>query len=66
MLKVPEWNALLAKNNISPIDIDQCQFGTPWKKATRLICSRIDDAGPLVNRGRCAGKKGICSRTGRR
>ena len=63
MLKVPEWNSCLWRGHVELVDVDQCMFGTPWRKATRFVCSRVAvDA--LQARTRCLGPAGICYRTG--
>jgi len=43
------------------VDLDMCQYGTPWKKPTRLLvfCRHADQ----VNFQCCAPKKGLCSAT---
>ena len=41
---------------------DFCQFGQPWRKATRFLCSFSGVA--HVDR-RCSGCKGICSKGGK-
>jgi hypothetical protein len=44
------------------IDVDQCAFGRPWKKTTRLafFCCEDADLGRL-HAARCSGRGGWCS-----
>ena len=41
--------------------VDYCQYGSPWRKRTRLLCLHIASTPSMCRR--CAGKQGICSRT---
>ena len=43
--------------------VDQCQHGTPWMKATRLLFGNLDPCGVARLSRRCAGPRGTCSRT---
>ena len=51
--------------DVCEVVTDQCGFGTPWRKRTRLMCVRIstDDARSLVRR--CSGRSGRCSFSGK-
>ena len=58
------FGRLLEKEHIEFVVLDQCQYGTPWKKATGLLCSRIDSTARLGHR--CGGlRNNKCSRTGK-
>jgi len=41
---------------------DLCQWGTPWKKATRMVVGHAD---PAMPHRRCRRCKGLCSRSRR-
>ena len=58
---LPAFDALRRKAHVEFIVFDQCMYGTPWKKATALLCSRIDNSARLSHR--CSGRRGTCSRT---
>ena len=58
---VPAFSSLRRKAHIEFVILDQCQLGTPWRKATGLLCSRIDNTARLAKR--CVGRRGLCSRT---
>ena len=45
------------------ITLDQCRFGTPWRKRTRMLLLHCCSVHCLDRR--CAGRKGLCSTTGR-
>ena len=56
------FNKLQRLPHVELLFLDQCQYGTPWKKSTALLCSRIDCQQRLTKR--CAGnKRNLCSRT---
>ena len=55
---------ILRKHHIVALDLDQCQYGTSWRKSTRLICSRIDPCSFSRLTRRCVkDRQGRCSRT---
>ena len=57
-------SALIKSGIASVCDLDQCQYGTPWRKRTRFAAWCV---GPLDSIARlCSGKRGLCSRTGQR
>ena len=63
--RIPEIAALYSFPNFKFAVLDQCQFGTPWRKRTRLLMGNVcsDDAYSLERM--CRGHRGgICSRTG--
>ena len=53
---------VLGRGRVIYVDVDQCAFGRPWKKTTRLAftCCHDADFGRLMS-ARCAGKGGWCS-----
>ena len=53
---------VLARGHVVFLDVDQCAFGRPWKKTTRLafVCCRDADFARLT-RARCRGRGGWCS-----
>ena len=53
---------VLARGHVIYIDVDQCAFGRPWKKTTKLafICCRDADFGKLST-ARCGGRGGWCT-----
>ena len=61
MWKAPCLASLVRRDTAQSHVFDQCQYGTPWRKAILVVswncghCLDIDK--------RCHGKKGICSRT---
>ena len=48
------------------ITLDFCQFGTPWRKATSLLCGNLDSQDLQRLQRRCRGTAGVCSRTQKR
>ena len=56
----PVMNRLLLRGSL--LSVDMCQFGTPWRKRTRLASWH---AAPALGMARlCRGEHGRCSRTG--
>lgn len=43
--------------------LDFCQYGTPWKKPTSLLCFNIDSQDLQRLQRRCRGTSGVCSRS---
>ena len=58
---IPALEALKRQPHIQFLKLDQCQYGTPWRKATGLLASRIDCVERLSRR--CCGRGNVCSRT---
>ena len=58
---LPGFAALRRQAHIEFVVLDQCMYGTPWKKATALLCSRIDNLNRISHR--CGGRRGTCSQT---
>lgn len=64
---LPPMRRLLDSHHTLVAVVDFCQYGTKWRKRTRLLAGNIDtdDFQRLLHR-RCQGIKGVCSRTGRK
>ena len=56
---------LLSHPSCNLITLDFCQFGTPWKKPTSLLCFNVDPQDLLRLQRRCQGSSGICCKTQR-
>ena len=61
IFETPEMQALLAAPSCEQYVCDQCQYGAPWRKATRFICWNCNYIFSLSER--CTGRQGICSRS---
>ena len=61
--KTKAWQALAKKSDVQQVVLDQCRFGTPWRKRTRLQLLHVANPG-LLDR-RCAGARGQCSASNR-
>ena len=60
---LPQLQRIASLAHVSTVYLEQCQFGTKWKKSTTLLCSGISDQN-LVRLGkRCHGRRNLCSRT---
>ena len=64
---LPPMQKLMSSPHTQVIVVDFCQYGTKWRKRTRLLAGNVeyDDIQRLIQH-RCVGTKGICTRTGRR
>ena len=63
---VPQLRALLRYNGVHLIEVDQCFFGRPWRKRTKLLVGFLDEQDvDSLSRCRCHGHK-TCEFTGRR
>ena len=61
---LPFFRQLVKRKHIIVCDMDQCQYGTRWRKSTRLICSRIDACSAPRLQSKChKDSKGNCSKT---
>ena len=60
MWVAPPMATLMLCKNVRWVRSDFCQWGTPWRKATRFVCCHLDVA-HIENR--CTGR-GVCSRSG--
>lgn len=61
LFHAPPIAKLIDDDCCSSTVVDQCMFGTPWRKRTR-IC--FWNAGKHVNQ-LCKGSRGLCSKTGK-
>ena len=59
----PALCALRSLRDAESITLDQCRFGTPWRKRTRMLLLHCCSVHCLDRR--CAGRKGLCSTTGK-
>ena len=59
----PRFQKLLNLKSSTSVICHMCQFGTPWKKATRVQAWGVGDLWELEKK--CSGHRGICSRTAR-
>ena len=48
--------------HVSIVELDQCQFGAKWKKATRLLCAHVNQEDLTMLSRRCKPVGCICSR----
>ena len=60
-----EFQKLRANSWTIECVLDQCRFGTAWRKRTRLVCSNVDPRALDILRLRCSGSGGRCSVSGR-
>ena len=58
--KLPWVLRLVAAGRAQLVDFDMCQYGTQWRKPTRLLVWNVPTTIELL---RCSGKQGLCSRT---
>ena len=60
------WVSSLAKSDsVQTVVLDQCAFGVPWNKPTRLLASRLAALEKLGRRCRPYGVPRLCSHTSR-
>ena len=66
MWHVPQLKKLLKEKHIRLVEIDQCSFGQPWRKRTKLLFSRCDpqDLESFEQRHKCHGRR-RCDFSGR-
>ena len=63
---VPALMRLMNHKRCEAILIDQCAFGQPWRKRTRLLCANCDPHDVhLLSMRRCSGTK-VCSFTNKK
>ena len=67
MWKLPEVIRLLEHPKVRATHLDQCQFGSAWRKSTTILSGNVDeqDLAKLVRQCR-PHRRGICSRTGKK
>ena len=58
---LPPLLSILAKPGVGQLTLDQCQYGSTWKKRTSLVHFAVDDLHLLDQR--CRTRGGICSKT---
>ena len=61
---LPELEEIAASHQANTLVIDQCMYGQPWRKRTKLLCLNFDAQDLCIVERRCAGQHGLCSRTG--
>jgi len=61
-----EWQEVMALPSVHTRTADQCQYGTKWRKRTTFTCGHMDELDTERLSWRCTGKRGWCSRTGKR
>ena len=62
---LPPMMKLLKKPQVHVVDVDFCQFGTRWRKSTKLVFGNVQaEALEGLAKRRCHGR-GCCSRTGK-
>ena len=61
MWAVPELQAFIRRDDVVLIDVDQCSFGQPSRKRTKLCFGHCnaEDVRALERRCRCSGRK-VC------
>ena len=61
MWHIPRLVALAKLPHVQLIEVDQCSFGQPWRKRTKLMFSRCDpqDVEALAARHKCHGRR-VC------
>ena len=63
--RLPQVRQMFRRSHTSVADLHMCGYGTPWRKATKLLCSRIRDPSSLAVR--CfPSAGGLCAHSGRR
>eukprot|EP00973_Karenia_brevis_P077759 10804895-Karenia_brevis.AAC.1 len=61
---MPWVQELLDANLAFFVDFDMCQYGTAWKKPTRLLIWGVSPGSVTLQK--CVSRCGLCSRSGRR
>lgn len=61
---LPPFERLRASRKVVEVNTHFCQFGKPWRKATKLLCGSCSPDLARALERRCHGR-GLCSRTGR-
>ena len=59
----PRFQRLLNMEGSTSVICHMCQFGAPWKKATRVQAWGVGELWELAKK--CSGPQGLCSRTAR-
>ena len=62
-----EFQNLMQQDNVIVCDLDQCQFGTPWRKSTRVLVGNVPEQDCIYLFKKCfSGRDRCCSRSGKR
>ena len=61
MWSSPHFQKLLNLKSSTSVVCHMCQFGAPWRKATRVQAWGIGELWELAKK--CGGPRGLCSRT---
>ena len=59
---LPELRSFLGRAYVYEVTCDFCQYGTAWRKRTRLLCGHCDGL-DLVRISKMCSGRGVCSRT---
>ena len=63
----PQAKRLLQRPHVFLVHLDQCQFGTPWRKATSIMCGNVCEQDLVHVQKRCRpNRHHCCSRPGKR
>ena len=64
--RTQEFISLANRSHIEICHLDQCQYGTRWRKATTLMCSHVDPYNLHRLHRRChKSRSGLCNATGK-
>ena len=67
MWKLPEVMRLLKHPRVRTTFLDQCQFGSAWRKSTTIMSGFVDDGDLVKLAWQCRPhQQGFCSRTGKK
>ena len=58
--QTPELKEIMAQTNVSAAVLDQCRYGTPWRKRTRVLCGHVTDQDLTRLSLMCTGSGGLC------
>ena len=62
-----EFQNLMQQDNVIICDLDQCQYGTPWRKSTRVLVGNVPEQDCIYLFKKCfSGRDRCCSRSGKR
>jgi hypothetical protein len=62
---LPPMIKLLKQPGVQVVVVDFCQFGTRWRKSTKLVFGNVPEAALEDLKLRRCGGRGVCSRTGK-
>ena len=63
LFSAPPLRKCMEKRNCSCVNFDQCGFGTPWGKRTKIVGWNTGVMGQLDRQ--CLGKQGVCGFSGK-